>query len=229
LDCHDIEQDQAMFVPGRRQLLLGGALVVLSETTRTTKSEPLVSRVTAEESEFQFIAHTDAGMLAVWNAKRFSAIRDYASWAKSLETDEAILRHLTEGYLVPINIGSDGVSAFTVRINRRTTAQLTNREAKYVFISSEPYLFVSSGEMCLSGIEHISASPDTALANRMALEEGRYQVTVHLIAWDDEPGSRNENGAPAAHALPDFVILISPDTLPTPPYRMKLETFDRPQ
>jgi hypothetical protein len=51
------------------------------------------------------------------------------------------------------------------------------------------------------------------------------QVTIHMLDWDWEPGAKDEAGRPTAQALPDFLVLVSPE--PSLAYRAELETFDR--
>lgn len=177
----------------------------------------------------RFTARTDAGMCALWNPKRFATVVDYNTWEAALLDDDDIVRHIQHGDLVPVYIRSDGAWGFTVRIGPPDQV-LTERERRYLAVSSEPYLYVSDGELCVSGLEHVSADPDDRLGTttRIALPSGRYQVTVHMLDWDKEPGARDSAGKPTAQALPDFVVLVSPESTPRPSYRMRLETFDRP-
>ncbi len=43
---------------------------------------------------------------------------------------------------------------------------------------------------------------------------------------DAEPGAKDAQGKPAAGALPDFVVLISPENTTDRPYRTHLRTFE---
>jgi hypothetical protein len=175
---------------------------------------------------------TDAGMCALWNPKCFATIVDYDTWEDALLDDQDLLRHVQHGDLVPINLGGDGTWGLTVRIGPPNQAVLTERERRWLVVSSDPYLYVSDGELCVSGLEHISADPDPddrlRTTTRIGLPSGRYQVTVHLLDWDKEPGATDAAGQPTAQALPDFVVLVSPEPTTRPSYRMRLETFDRP-
>ena len=172
-----------------------------------------------------FVGRTDAGMLALWNPTQFSTIVDYDAWERELLKNEDILQHVRAGHLVPINIGRDFAAGITARIEPLAGPKLSEREARYLFASSEPYLYVSDGEMCVSGLEGIGRDPPPS--GVMAIAPGRYQVTIHMLNWDDEPGAKDETGRPAAHALPDFLILVSPEPTPNSVYRTELETFDR--
>src|SRR5215218_2852336 len=86
-------------------------------------------------------AMTDAGMCALWNPQRFTTIVDYDTWARELSADDAILRHLRHGDLVPLNLGFDSGFGVTVRLGPLRTAVLTERETRYLVVSSDPYLY----------------------------------------------------------------------------------------
>jgi hypothetical protein len=177
-------------------------------------------------TETSLLAATDAGMHALWNPARFTGITDYQTWEDALLEDDDITEHVRAGELVPINIGSDGAFQFLVRIGTPDQAPaLTSREKQHLLASSQPYLYLSDGSARLTGIEHISADPgpDT---RALTIPAGPNAVTIHLIDWDTEPGARDARGKPASRALPDFVILISPEDT-TGTYRTLLQTFDR--
>jgi hypothetical protein len=65
-------------------------------------------------------------------------------------------------------------------------------------------------------------------AVRIPLAAGRYRVQVNLIEWDAEPGSVTADGLPTASALPDFIVLVEPETHLSADYRVSVETFERP-
>ena len=175
-----------------------------------------------------FTAKTGAGMLALWNPRRFAAIVDYESWEALLLKDEDLRRHIGDGQLVPVNLGIDGAFRFAVRISEEGEAVLAAQEACRLEAASAPYLLVSEGEICLSGIEHVGGSAGPERIHLMPLKPGRYQVVVHILAWEDDPDSRDADGRPARNALPDFLVLVSPEKIPAPAYRLKLRTFDPP-
>ncbi|WP_405892712.1 hypothetical protein OG612_21215 [Streptomyces sp. NBC_01527] len=52
---------------------------------------------------------------------------------------------------------------------------------------------------------------------------------IHLIAWEDEPGSTNDDGTPSEAALSDFVVLINPAVSEQDTFRSAVETFDQPE
>jgi hypothetical protein len=80
-------------------------------------------------TSYAFMSFTDAGMLALWNPRRFADIVDYESWERQLYDDDDILRHVRDGHLVPVNIGGDGAFDFTVRTATDGDATPTEREA----------------------------------------------------------------------------------------------------
>jgi len=127
------------------------------------------------------MSFTDAGMLALWNPRRFADIVDYESWERQLYDDDDILRHVRDGHLVPVNIGGDGAFDFTVRTATDGDATPTEREARHLWLSSAPYLLVSEGKVCLSGLEHIGAGLEYEAAKRIPLRAGRYKVVIHIF------------------------------------------------
>jgi hypothetical protein len=178
-------------------------------------------------SETTFIAATDAGMHALWNPSRFTGITDYETWEDALLEDDDISRHIRAGELVPVNIGGDGAFQFLVRVGTASQpAALTSRETQYLLVSSQPYLYLSDGTARLAGLEHVCADPGPATP-ALTVPAGPNAVTIHLIDRDAEPGARDHQGKPASGALPDFVVLISPEETTGNGYRTMLQTFDR--
>lgn len=169
---------------------------------------------------------TDAGMFAIWDSAAFQHILDYDSWDAEFSEDENILKHIKVGKFVPIYIQSDGCFQFTVRTgNADNLENLNARESHYIVVSSESYLFDTEGNAFVCGFEHISGDHLENLPN-FSLNRGRYVVNIHMLDWQAEPGSIDENGQPTSNALPDFLILINPETTPIN-YRQKVLTFDR--
>ncbi|MFD4231230.1 hypothetical protein [Streptomyces sp. NPDC058545] len=169
---------------------------------------------------------TDAGMLALWAPQHFTDIVDYDTWDPQLGEDEDVERHIRTGALVPINIRSDGAFGVLVRIGGvGLLAQLTERESRHRLVTSDAYLLHSSGQVWLSGIEAVGAEawPETVQCD---LPVGCYSVVIHLIAWEDEPGSSNDDGTPSETALSDFVVLINPAVPEQDTFRSAVETFD---
>ncbi|MFI8069491.1 hypothetical protein ACIF85_12005 [Streptomyces sp. NPDC086033] len=171
---------------------------------------------------------TDAGMLALWDPQSFTGIVDHDTWDPQLGEDEDVERHIRTGSLVPINIRSDGAFGVLVRVGGPDRpGRLTERESRHRLVRSAAYSFCSSGQVWLSGIEAVGAEawPGTV---QFDLPVGRYAVVIHLIAWEDEAGSVNEDGTPSVTALPDFVALVSPAGSEQDRFRTDVETFDRP-
>jgi hypothetical protein len=171
---------------------------------------------------------TNSGMLALWSPQDFQNITDYDSWERELLDDTDISRHIQQGAFVPVNIQSDGSYQCVVRsASAGVSAKLSDRERRYLVVSSEPYLFRSGDTVAISGIEHISRSPDESAAS-FPLSAGDWAVTVHLIDWPSEPGAKSPDGNPTSTALSDFVILLNPATAETR-YRTKIDTFEKPE
>ena len=164
-------------------------------------------------------ASTDAGMLAFWCASSFAEIVDYDTWEARLLDRVGIA--VSRGELVPINIGYDGAYGVRVAVAPDT---LSDRESRYAFVTSDPYLLVVTGEeAALSGIEHVGRPEDAVL--RVPLSAGRYSVRVTVVEWDRDPESVGPDGGPTENSLPDFVVQVAPET-GTPAYRVREETFD---
>ncbi|MFE7548657.1 hypothetical protein [Streptomyces gardneri] len=171
---------------------------------------------------------TDAGMLVLWDPKRFEAVVDYDTWEDELLDDEDIVRHIQAGALVPLNVGGDG--AFSVLVRSGTAAapaRLTERETAHQLVASQPYLFVSRGRALVGGIEDVSGdAPDGVIEH--PVPEGRHAVVVHLIDWQAEVGSQDKDGRPVPGALPDFVVLINPAQSGQGVFRTAVHTFEAP-
>jgi hypothetical protein len=168
---------------------------------------------------------TDSGMLALWEPQRFRGITDYDTWERELLEDADIRRNIQEGAFVPLNIHADGAYDCMIRTGTVSEpAALSDRELRYLALSSEPYLFRSKGTLAISGLEHIGGSPGEA-ASLVPLISGDWVATVVLIDWGQEPGARAQDGKPAKTALPDFTVLLN---FPAGGecYRTKVNTFE---
>lgn len=170
------------------------------------------------------VFYTGAGMLCLWDYSTYQHIEDYDGWEKEFVEDVDIVRNIKNATFVPINVQSDG--AFCADVKLHDEATLSQREKKYLTVSSQPYLLKSKGEIALSGIETIGKTP-TENIKVIDLDAGDYLVQIHLIAWDEEPGSKGADGKPTHSALPDFIVCITPDVGTIQSYRTELETFRR--
>jgi hypothetical protein len=178
-------------------------------------------------TSYAFMSFTDAGMLALWNPRRFADIVDYESWERQLYDNDDILRHVRDGHLVPVNIGGDGAFDFTVRTATDGDATPTEREARHLWRSSAPYLLISEGEVCLSGLEHIGADLEYEAVKRIPLRAGRYKVVIHIFDDEAEAAALDDSADPTPNVLSGFLVLIGPKKTPAPTYRVRLKTFDR--
>lgn len=168
---------------------------------------------------------TDAGMHALWAPEPFADVHDHDTWDTELGENADIQRHVVAGNLVPINIGSDGAAAFIVRVgDRGEPARLSERETRYLLVSSQPYLLTTRGHAFVSGIEHVAVDASQGPTHAIHVANGKHSVTIHLIDWKAEPDATRDDGTPVDHALPDFVILINPADHATN-YRKNLTTF----
>lgn len=189
----------------------------------------LIARMSSESTQISGVVATGAGLFALWDRASFPQVIDYETWEAAMLEHEHIARHVVSGALVPVNIGADGAFHMTARWgSAHLPAALTDRERRCVLVSSEQYLLRSGGSSWLSGVEHIEAAPTRGLA--VPVTPDRWNVTVHLIDWDRDRGSRDEAGEPNGAALSDFVLLMNPALdLQQTAYRTQTMTFDRPQ
>jgi hypothetical protein len=154
---------------------------------------------------------TDAGMHCIWEPSAFESVVDYDTWSEQLLNDSDIARHISDGHFVPLNIGDDGGMEIEVRFGvNGQPATLSEREKQFLIVKSEPYKFLSKGKACISGIEHVTVPPARAVGI-VDIPAGEYAATIHLLAWDEEPGMQTDAG-PADGALPDYLVLINPST-----------------
>lgn len=165
-------------------------------------------------------------MFALWRLSRFAEVTELDQWEDEIADEESLTEAIKEGALVPINIGGDGTYQFTVR-GVPAIGGLTEREARYRLVSSQPYLLVSDGLVGLGGLEAVGDYTGVDPVS-IPLESGRYTVQVHLIDWKAEPGSTGSDGKPIQHALGDFVIEICRErSEDTREYRRSVVTFTR--
>lgn len=176
----------------------------------------------AEVWQAGHILSTSAGMFGLWQPERFEGVRSLDAWEDEVSDDSALSLHIEAGAFVPINVGGDGTFQISVRNAPRNT-----REERYTLVSSEPYLLVSKGSLALGGLENVGSYIGGATI--FSVPEGRYAMTVHLIDWKAEPRSVGTDGNPSDSALPDFIVVLEPETAPGAAYRSILETFVRPE
>lgn len=168
---------------------------------------------------------TACGMHCLWDQAAFTGVSDYDTWARELLDDADIGRHVAAGRLVPLNIGSDGAMEVEVRVGAPgAAAELTDREAKYLIVRSEPYRLRATGPVGVCGLEYVAVPPGPRVGI-VPLLLGEYAVTAHLIAWDEEPMMQTDDG-PGAGALPDYLVLVNP-AVEGMQFREAVQTFER--
>ena len=163
---------------------------------------------------------TDAGMHGLWDPKAFAHICDLALWEKTFVKNEGIEDYIRRGSFVPIYIHSDGAPLFEVRVGAAAKpAASTAEEQRWATQISAPYLFQSNGALALSGIEYINGGP-TPDARIIALPQGRWTVTILMLEPPRDPAGKNDR-------VPNFLVLVNPESGAAPQYRLSVETFDR--
>ncbi len=122
--------------------------------------------------------------------------------------DFAIFKEFAAGTLVAVCTGGDGNS--TVRF---TNVGLTERELTYAFCWADFRLQVKHQSLYLDGGDVLPAEEcdemercDPEGYGWIELPNGNYRVTVHAIAWYDEPGALDENNYSTESALAAYVV-----------------------
>jgi hypothetical protein len=122
--------------------------------------------------------------------------------------DFAIFKEFAAGTLVAVRTGRDGNS--TVRF---TNVGLTERELTYAVSSADFRLQVKHQSLYLDGGYVLPAEEcdeiercDPEGYGWIELANGNYRVTVHAIAWYDEPGALDENNYSTESALAVYVV-----------------------
>lgn len=152
---------------------------------------------------------TELGILALWDSDHFPMVSDGDSWAREVGDEAALAGHVAGGFLVPIRLNCPGAFDVEVRVSwSEERVALSDREAPRVAATSEAYLFRSSGRVCFSGLEFLDCVPSDQ-AGVLEIEPGDYEAVIHLLAWEEEPGSLDEAGRRSEEALPDLVVLLN--------------------
>ncbi|GAA0285008.1 hypothetical protein ACKI1I_00310 [Streptomyces turgidiscabies] len=162
----------------------------------------------------------------MWQTEYFTENGEPDDWDDWASDDELLVQAISAGALLPIGVGADGVFEVLIRWNFSGSG-LTERERRYILVSSESYLLTSPGVLYIGGLEEAGDLPGRD-ANRIDLPGGRYSATVHLIDWKAETESVGKDGRPLEGALPDFVVEIRAEEGGGKVYRIKSATFDRP-
>ncbi|MEG4630502.1 hypothetical protein QUB56_12920 [Microcoleus sp. AR_TQ3_B6] len=122
--------------------------------------------------------------------------------------DFAIFKEFAAGTLVAVHTGGDGNS--TVRF---TNVGLTERELTYAVCWADFRLQVKHQSLYLDGGYVLPAEQcdeiercDPEGYGWIELPNGNYRVTVHAIAWYDEPGALDENNYSTESALAAYVV-----------------------
>ena len=122
--------------------------------------------------------------------------------------DFAIFKEFAAGTLVAVSTGKDGNS-----IVRFTNVGLTERELTYAVCSADFRLQVKHQSLYLDGGYVLPAEEcdtiercDPEGYGWIELPNGNYRVTVHAIAWYDEPGALDENNYSTEPALAAYVV-----------------------
>jgi len=143
--------------------------------------------------------------------------------------DFAVRKEFAAGALVAVETGSDG--GYTVRC---TDGSLSEREGRYRVAVCTFRLRVRHGRLYLDGGDALPCAeaqdrPEDHPDRWIAVANGAYRVTVHAIAWYEDPDALNAHGAVADDALPDYVAVFAPvadlDAVAPPPALPRLELW----
>lgn len=166
---------------------------------------------------------TSSGMWGLWDYEEYRVVVTYEDWDALFCEDDAIKQQIAKAKFVPINIQSDGCFQFRVKIDET----LSSREKQYIFVQSQEYLFESSGQVVLSGIEAINRTVSDRDGIMFNLRRGKYSVSICIVDWKEELKMKLFDETPSSDALPDFIVLINSSIDEQMEYRQELETFNK--
>ncbi len=123
--------------------------------------------------------------------------------------DFAVAREFVAGTLVAVGTGSDG--GYTVRF---TDGGLSPREETYALAARVFRLRVRYGRLYFDGGDGLPYegrldNPEDYPDCWVAVANGVYQVTVHVLAWDEDPDALAAGGQDSADALPSYVAVFT--------------------
>lgn len=201
-------------------LALFAAACSRTEQTEPRSQEECPSKWAATDlGDIRASLPTDSGMHGIWDPNAFKDLCSFEAWEKTFVNDPDIEASIKTGSFVPIYVHSDGTPLINVRIGRNESmATLTPAETQHVRNESDPFLFLSTGTLAVSGIEYIGGRGPTT-ARMTPLESGRWSVRVFDLAAPEGP-----DGKPLPE-IPDFVVLVNPESSPALKYRESVETF----
>ena len=166
--------------------------------------------------------YTGAGMWTLWDYNQYKDIMSYEEWEEHFLDNNTLKLEIESNKLVPIYLHTNGSYKFKIKINEN----LDERENKYAFNKSDEYLFKTSEDAVLSGIEAITGDIRDHEGIRFKLDAGLYAVTIYLIAWDREPGMKDEDGYAKEEALPDIIVCLNKINDINRSFRTNISTFD---
>ena len=172
------------------------------------------------------VVATGSGMFALWGAKRLlkrGGLRHLGVEIASGFRHRARDRSRPPGshqHPCRQRLGDRGP-----RRKRGSPASLTERESGYVMVSTPAAYWLRAQTLLhFGGIEHIHTDqgPETGAVD---VPPGDYEVQVHLVDWQQEPGMTRPDGTPNDGALPDFIVVLNP-AVGQRPSRISVNTFD---
>ncbi|MGH9972204.1 MAG: LON peptidase substrate-binding domain-containing protein [Pyrinomonadaceae bacterium] len=121
--------------------------------------------------------------------------------------DFAVRREFAAGTLVGVTTGGDG--GFSVRL---TDQGLTQRENKYAVKSQSFRLRVRHGRLLIDGGYVLPSEYGESAAEDspdwIKVQNRDYRVTVHALAWYEEPGAVDHEGSATKNALTAYVAVF---------------------
>jgi hypothetical protein len=119
--------------------------------------------------------------------------------------DFAVSKEFTAGNLIAVCTAGDG--GFKIRFTNLGRSQ---REQTYSILSQQFRLHVRHGCLYLDGGDFIpqewAKDSDEIPGNWLEIPNGHYQITVHAIAWYNEPGAIDKDRYATEKALASYVV-----------------------
>jgi hypothetical protein len=125
---------------------------------------------------------------------------DESTHYDALIDDDGVRHSIAAGGLVPVNDFGDGGYDIGVRIaDNPNESPLSDEEISSAVATSRPYRFCTSGDICVSGMEHVGEPIDNRFVARHSIAPGTYVARVYRFG-------------PDSAEMPHFLVTLQPLT-----------------
>jgi hypothetical protein len=172
---------------------------------------------------------TGAGWCCIWDPAAFTHITDEDAHFDALIDEDGLARTIAAGRIVPINDEADGGYDIGIRVVDDASAP---PEADCATEVSQPYKLLTTGEICVSGMEFVGHPTDSTV-HRLTIPSGKYVATVYNL--DDGTGDSRQflavlrlvrDGEEIDFCDHDDTFCRNPRVLPSGHVGFRVETCD---